>query len=330
MLQQTQVATVIPYWTRWMEELPTIQSLAKTSEQTILKLWEGLGYYRRARMLHNAAKIICNQHQGKFPQDHDSIISLPGIGPYTAGAIASIAFDQPKPILDGNVIRVLTRYYTIKSNPKDRDTQKQLWNLADQWVLQADLIRPRTTDNCSHLNQSIMELGATICLPGNLAQCNRCPLKSTCKAYRSSQVANLPNLPQRRAMVQVHRLVIVLKSRDQYLMQQKSGQEHNEGLWEFYNMEAPEVTNPKHATQFAKAAIEDKSIQVTDFRAFANIKHTITHYRITLHCFEGTVTKKTSTNAVNGQWVPLKTIRDLPMPSAHQKIRRMILATQED
>ena len=112
-------------------------------------------------------------------------------------------------------------------------------------------------------------------------------------------------------------------------MQQKSGEEHNEGLWEFYNMEAPEVTNPKSATQLAKAAVEDKSIQVTEFRALASIKHTITHHRITLHCFEGTVRKKPSSKHSIGQWVSLKKIKDLPMPSAHQKIRRMILTTLE-
>lgn len=328
MLQQTQVATVIPYWERWMKELPTIQALAEASEQTILKLWEGLGYYRRVRMLHKAAKIICDQHQGKFPKDHEVILSLPGIGPYTGGAIASIAFDQPKPILDGNVIRVLTRYYLIQSNPKDRDTQKKLWDLAEQWVQQADCLRPRTVDNCSHLNQSIMELGACICLPGNLAQCNKCPLKTSCKAYSSSQIANLPNLPERKPTVQVHRLVFVLKFREQYLMQQKSGKEHNEGLWEFYNMEAPEITNPKYATQFANAVMDEKSIQTTNFRAFANIKHTITHHRITLHCFKGTVTKKPSSKHGIGQWVPVKSIENLPMPSAHQKIRRMILTTE--
>ena len=111
-------------------------------------------------------------------------------------------------------------------------------------------------------------------------------------------------------------------------MQQKSGKEHNEGLWEFYNMEAPEITNPKYATQFANAVMDEKSIQTTNFRAFANIKHTITHHRITLHCFKGTVTKKPSSKHGIGQWVPVKSIENLPMPSAHQKIRRMILTTE--
>lgn len=325
MLQQTQVATVISYWERWMKEFPSVESLAGASEQSVLKLWEGLGYYRRARMLHQASKIVCEQHQGKFPEEHEMILSLPGIGPYTAGAIASIAFDQPQPILDGNVIRVLTRYYGIKSNPKDTDTQKQLWNLAEQWVLQADGMRPRTADNCSHLNQSIMELGACICLPGHLAQCPQCPLRQTCNAHSTSEVATLPNLPERRPTIQVHRFVYALKYGDQYLMQQKGKEEHNGGLWEFHNTEAPAVTNPKEAIRISREAIMKKGIQLSHFGALTNIKHTITHHRITLHCFEGSVTKKTASKDDTGQWIPWKALEDLPMPSAHQKIRRMIL-----
>jgi len=325
MLQQTQVATVMPYWERWMEELPTIQALAEASEQTILKLWEGLGYYRRVRMLHKAAKIICDQHQGNFPQDHETILSLPGIGPYTAGAITSIAFDQPKPILDGNVIRVLTRYYTIKSNPKDRDTQKQLWNLADQWVNQADLMSPRTAYNCSHLNQSIMELGACICLPGNLAQCDKCPIKKTCGALKTSQVVNLPNLPKRREVIQQHRFVFVLKYRNQYLMQQKGNDEHNEGLWEFYNTDSPVMTNPEGALPLSQQTLQNQGIQVSNLRVLKTIKHTITHHRITLHCYEGSVTKKDSNRRSGAEWIHLNRIPDLPMPSAHQKIRQLIL-----
>jgi A/G-specific adenine glycosylase len=325
MLQQTQVATVIPYWERWMKEIPTIQALAEASEQTILKLWEGLGYYRRARMLQKAAKMTCDRYQGNFPQDHETILSLPGIGPYTAGAIASIAFDQPKPILDGNVIRVLTRYYSIKSNPKDRETQNQLWGLADHWVHQADLMRPRTAGNCSHLNQSIMELGATICLPGNLAQCNKCPLSKTCGAHMTSQVANLPNLPKRRAVVQQQRFVYVLKYNDRYLMQQKGTDEHNEGLWEFYNTDSPVIMSPEEALQFCLETLQKKGIQVSTFSILTTIKHTITHHRITLHCFEGSLTEKPSSQLADGKWVTIKTLKAHPMPSAHQKLRSIIL-----
>ena len=131
MLQQTQVKTVIPYWERWMRELPTIEAVANASPDKIHKLWEGLGYYTRARNLQKAARQIVEKHGGKFPEHFDDVLALPGIGRYTAGAICSIAFNQPTPILDGNVIRVLTRIFGIAENPKEKETNARLWKLAE-------------------------------------------------------------------------------------------------------------------------------------------------------------------------------------------------------
>src|ERR1700761_3320382 len=163
MLQQTQVKTVIPYWERWMRELPTIELLAKANPQKIHKLWEGLGYYTRVRNMQRAAQIIVNEQAGNFPDDFESILNLPGIGRYTAGAICSIAFNQPTPILDGNVMRVLTRVFGISENPRDKKANAQLWELAEQLVALA--APKRSEGGCSHLNQSLMELGALICTP---------------------------------------------------------------------------------------------------------------------------------------------------------------------
>ena len=200
MLQQTQVKTVIPYWHRWLQELPNIAALAAAPPEKIHKLWEGLGYYTRVRNLQQAAQVIVAQHGGVFPARYEDILALPGIGPYTAGAVGSIAFNQPVPILDGNVIRVLTRLFGIAGNPKDKATNAQLWELAGQLVQAAQDLpgakdgdrlaklsglegssttSPRPSppfanggeggdaagENCSHLNQSLMELGALICTP---------------------------------------------------------------------------------------------------------------------------------------------------------------------
>ena len=174
MLKQTQVKTVIPYWERWLRELPTIESLASASADKIHKLWEGLGYYTRVRNLQKAAQQIIAEHGGKFPQTFNAVLALPGIGRYTAGAIFSIAFDQPTPILDGNVIRVLTRIHGIKTDPREKQTNAQLWQLAEQLVVAASTIEfqprlfpsfanfaaSRDIPRCSFLNQSLMELGA--------------------------------------------------------------------------------------------------------------------------------------------------------------------------
>jgi len=188
MLQQTQVKTVIPFWERWQRELPTVEAAAKAPSAKIHKLWEGLGYYTRVRNLQKAAQLIVGRHAGKFPENFADILALPGIGRYTAGAICSIAFNQPAPILDGNVIRVLTRIFGIAGNPKEKTTGKLLWQIAEELVCRAKNAKDakdknpspasrssRDPNSCSHLNQSLMELGALICTPRN-SQCLICPV----------------------------------------------------------------------------------------------------------------------------------------------------------
>ena len=140
MLQQTQVKTVIPFWNRWLRELPTIEAAANAPSEKIHKLWEGLGYYTRVRNLQKAAQVIVGKHGGKFPENFDEVLALPGIGRYTAGAICSIAFNQPAPILDGNVIRVLARVFGIGENPKAKQTNARLWKLAEELVLHSSLV----------------------------------------------------------------------------------------------------------------------------------------------------------------------------------------------
>ncbi|MCX6894473.1 MAG: A/G-specific adenine glycosylase [Verrucomicrobia bacterium] len=193
MLQQTQVKTVIPYWERWLRELPDIAALAAAPPEKIHKLWEGLGYYTRVRNMQKAAQQIVADHAGQFPRDFDAILALPGVGRYTAGAICSIAFNQPTPILDGNVIRVLTRVFGIASDPREKQTNAHLWQLAEELVVIAAR-RPcasRLTPRASHFNQSMMELGALICTPRN-PQCEICPVKKLCVAHRENRIAELP------------------------------------------------------------------------------------------------------------------------------------------
>ena len=162
MLQQTQVKTVIPYWQRWMEAFPTVEALASARSDRVLKLWEGLGYYSRARNIHRAAVEIRDQHDARFPTDHATVLELPGIGPYTAGAICSIAYNQPAPILDGNVIRVLCRVWAVPGDPRSGKTNALLWDLATRLVKAAQLFPPQhapaLAGNCSALNQAFMDL----------------------------------------------------------------------------------------------------------------------------------------------------------------------------
>ena len=184
MLQQTQVKTVWPFWERWMRELPTVAALAAARPERVLKLWEGLGYYTRARNLQRAAQLIVARPGGEFPTQFDEMLALPGIGRYTAGAIGSIAFNQPAPILDGNVMRVLTRLFALTGNPREKETNARLWQLAEQLVRAAAAVDFKSQISnlkfplagpCSALNQALMELGALVCTPRS-PQCPRCPL----------------------------------------------------------------------------------------------------------------------------------------------------------
>ena len=191
MLQQTQVATVIPFGA--LDQTPSLHHLARAQPEQVLKLWEGLGYYSRARNLQAAAKQIMAEHGGRFPTDPKSIRALPGIGRYTAGAISSIALGQAEPIVDGNVIRILTRLFGLQDDPKSKPMQEILWALAEQLV--------KAADDCGALNQSLMELGATVCHPRAPA-CERCPVARSCVARRKGIIHLLPAKLARPASVQ--------------------------------------------------------------------------------------------------------------------------------
>ena len=272
MLQQTQVTTVLPYWERWMRELPTIQAVAEASPDKIHKLWEGLGYYTRVRNLQKATRQIMEKHNGKFPDNFDDVLALPGIGRYTAGAICSIAFNQPTPILDANVIRVLTRIFSIGKNPREKKTNAQLWRLAEELVAFAGGARlrraqisfagdpatckrshgstesrPTENKNCSSLNQSLMEFGALVCTPRQ-PQCPICPVKKLCVAFRENRVAELPNLGRRTAITVRRFIAFVIERNGKFLVQQRPAGVVNAHLWEFPNVEiGARLSEPQHA-----------------------------------------------------------------------------------
>lgn len=189
MLQQTRVETVIPYFLRFIERFPTVTVLARASEDAVLSHWSGLGYYRRARQLHAAAKVMLAEHAGQVPEDREARRALPGIGAYTAGAIGSIAFDLPEPIVDGNVARVLSRVHGIEAPLGSKESDTALWREAQRWV-QGE--RPGA------LNQALMELGATLCAK-SAPQCEGCPLRASCDAYRTDRTELLPVPKLRRA-----------------------------------------------------------------------------------------------------------------------------------
>ena len=326
MLQQTQVKTVIPFWERWLRELPTIESAAKAPSEKIHKLWEGLGYYTRVRNLQKAAQQIVEKHGGKFPETFDDVLALPGIGRYTAGAICSIAFNQPTPILDGNVIRVFSRIFGIGENPKEKKTNARLWQLAAELVSDAEsqgsqskknpvfaAFAPLREDNsCSFLNQSLMELGALICTPRN-PQCLICPVKKLCAAFKENRTEELPNLGKREAATARTFFAFVIERDGKFLVRQRPGGMVNAHLWEFPNFE----TNgeKKDAREIFDSAFDFKA---AEFQPLRTIKHSITRYRMTLEAFH--VRLKISQKKLAGVWLSPEEFDSLAFSSAHKKL----------
>ena len=314
MLQQTQVKTVIPYWQRWMEQLPTVERLANASDETVLKLWEGLGYYSRVRNIHRAARIIVDSHGGQFPRESESILALPGIGPYTAGAISSIAYGDPRPIVDGNVIRVLTRVDGIRESTKLGATKAWLWKRAEDLVREAAKAKDSDRNVCGDFNQSLMELGATVCLPRQ-AECSRCPLRRCCVGKRKALLASIPNVGERKKAVARLFMAVVVRKGPRYLVRQRRGEGVNRGLWEFPNTERT-AKDPAGAG-WLKAEL---GLDLASLRLLVEVKHSITTNRISLQAYMAEVPHKFRAPAASVQWVSAAKLDDLPFTAAHRKI----------
>jgi A/G-specific adenine glycosylase len=321
MLQQTQVKTVIPYFERWMRELPTIAALARADSGRIHKLWEGLGYYTRVRNLQSAAQLVVARHAGKFPTDPAEILALPGIGRYTAGAICSIAFNQPVPILDGNVIRVLTRVFGIRDIVRDQETTRKLWALAEELVQSSSRVtHPMPplewlAGTCSALNQSLMELGATVCTPRNPA-CDQCPVARFCVARVRNWIEETPNLGARVTSTARQYAACVLERNGTLLVRQRPGGTVNAHLWEFPNVEVP----LKSSKARKRKGIETElGVATGSFTPLLTVRHSITRYRITLEAFRATL-NGTSPGSTAGRWLSADDLIKLPFTSAHRRI----------
>lgn len=310
MLQQTQVKTVLPYFDRWLKALPTIQSVAEADEQTILKLWEGLGYYSRARNLQKAAQVIVAEHGGVFPSDPAAIRKLPGIGPYTAGAIASIAFNQEQPIVDGNIIRVLARLLNDPSNTRDRATMEHYWHLAEKLIPKGE---------ARNFNQAMMEFGALQCTPKN-PKCGTCPLQEKCEAFAADTQDVLPNRGESTTKVNLQVSVALIQRSNKIFIQRRQHGGLMGGLWEFPGGKIEAGESPEGALH--REIKEELGITLTNVQPFLKIKHAYTKYLVDLHCFtadhEGGEIVLTA--AQESQWVPLEELEKFPFPAANVKI----------
>jgi A/G-specific adenine glycosylase len=273
MLQQTRVETVIPYFERWMARFPTITDLASASQQQVLAAWEGLGYYSRARNLHKAAQIVREEYSGSLPADLQALRSLPGIGPYTAGAIASIAFGLDEPVVDGNIRRLFARIFDVQDPLGSSAAERRFWDLAQ------DLL-PSTM--AGEFNQALMDLGATVCMPHE-PHCPACPLKDFCQAYERGLQAARPVKKQKHQIPHYLVAAAVIEDSNSYLIVRRPEEGLLGGLWEFPGgkVQAGESLGEGLKREIA----EELGVEVRVGESCGVYEHAYTHFRITLHAF---------------------------------------------
>lgn len=267
MLQQTQVSTVIPYFLRFIKQFPTINDLAKASLEDVLCLWSGLGYYARAKNLHNAAKIIQAQYKGVFPQDFEDVVNLPGIGRSTAGAILSISTQQKFPILDGNVKRVLSRFFAVEGLPNDKAVIEQLWRLSEQHT---------PSLRVHHYTQAIMDLGATLCTRTR-PNCEECPVSKGCQAKKLNRVAEFPASKQKteKPIKSTALLLITDLAQKNVLLEKRPTKGIWGGLWSL-----PECPIK---TDFKKWCHKNFNVTVAKTINWPVFRHTFTHFHLDIH-----------------------------------------------
>ena len=310
MLQQTQVATVIPYYERFLARFPTPSDLATADEQEVLRLWEGLGYYRRARSLHRAAQEIVGRFDGRFPEQFDQVHSLPGIGRYTAGAILSIALNQPTPILEGNTIRVHSRMHRVEDDINRSATQKRLWDLASQAV---------DPDRSGDMNQALMELGSEVCKPRSPG-CSHCPVRRHCAMSSAEEVESLPYNATKEKLTAVHEAVVLVRRRGKLLLRQCQPGERWAGLWDFPRY----AHNPEQVeAQLEKAVLKQTGLNVSSRNTGWSIRHGVTRYRIQLSCYVADEVSGRLVQRSNSlRWFDPHELEELPLSVTARKVAR--------
>lgn len=317
MLQQTQVKTVLPYFDRWMRRFPDVRSVAEASEEEILKCWEGLGYYSRARNIRKAAQVLDREYQGTLPRSHRALLRLPGIGRYTAGAIMSVAFNEDYPLVDGNVERVLTRVFDVEFPLGEPATKQALWKFAER------LIPP---GRARLFNQAMMELGALVCLPRN-PLCPDCPIQAECASLKAGTVALRPIPAKKRAPSPIDVAVgILVGDDDRLLIQKRPPTGLMAHLWEFPGGKVRDGERPDAA--LVREFQEELELRIQGLDRLTTLRHSYTSFRVTLHAFfckpAGNGQEPVPHAAVDVRWVTVEELRHYAFPAANKKLIRML------
>ena len=313
MLQQTQVATVIPYFHRFLEHFPTVERLADAQEQQVLRLWQGLGYYSRARNLHKAAKVIVQRHGGVVPREVQELLALPGIGRYTAGAVASQAYDQRAPIVDCNVQRVLCRLDAVMDDPRERETSNQLWQRAEA------ILPPK---RAGEFNSALMELGATVCTARS-PSCLTCPVRRYCDAAEKGLQGQIPRPKARINRPLERRSVFCIEHDGRWLIEQRPSEGRWARMWQFITI----VRGQGQAT--AKEAAKASGVAVESLQPMGSVSHGLTHRQYEFAVFRG-VTRIRPAPRPGRAWVRADGLSNYPLPRPHVRIAAMLAMAETE
>jgi A/G-specific adenine glycosylase len=321
MLQQTVVAAVIPYYHKFLASFPDVGTLADAEEQQVLQHWAGLGYYRRAKQLHAAAKFIRDSYEGQFPADFAQVLDLPGIGRYTAGAILSFAFDQPYPIVEANTQRLYARLLRLPGQFTERSVQTALWNFAESFLPDGK--------GSGEVNQAMMELGSQICTPKS-PRCSECPLRNYCPTYKHDEQDQIPTPKPPRVYEERREAVVMVQNAEQQFLMRRCGPEERwAGLWDFPRFDVTDCTTDTEVLERLQTAFIARFGHPFQFRAESpSIKHGVTRYKITLRCFHGVAQSsgKVSENMATANpnqdqmWCTISELSALPLSSTGKKL----------
>jgi len=315
MLQQTTVQAVIPYYTGWVKLFPDMQTLGKAPLQKVLKAWQGLGYYQRAKNLHQTAKIILTNYGGQIPQNYDDLKSLPGFGPYTTAAVLSIAFDKPFLTIDANIRRVLMRLLKMsrKATPKiDRDLLRSFSPLLPK-------------KHMGIFNQTLMELGSLVCRSKN-PQCLLCPLLDFCGAYKAGEQEVIP-IPEKRSYKKIEAVIGIIEKKGKFLIQKRPSSGLLADLWEF---PGGKIEKKETAEQALKREIKEEiGAEIRQMHFLAKVYHSYTQFQVSLHAFACTLKTDPVLDRSRHRWVSLKGLRQFPFPSGSAKVIKFLEKRRE-
>ena len=324
MLQQTTVAAVVPYFERFLNRFPDIRELASADDREVLRLWEGLGYYSRARNIHRTARQVVAEQNGVFPGTVEELIKLPGIGRYTAGAIVSFAFDRPAPIVEANTLRLYSRLLALDENPRSTRGQRVLWAFAEHLL-------PRR--RAGEFNQALMELGSQVCTP-NEPTCPKCPVRTACRAFADGRQLEIPVMPARQEITAIVEAAVAVRSGNQYLLRRNPEGQRWAGLWDFLRfpienaarhipesgLDSTRSVPARLARQLESSSHDMAGIEIRTDRFLTELRHGVTRYRIRLQCFLAETDGPRDQTADGFEWVHPDAFSEYPLSVTGRKL----------